>query len=66
MFHFHPGKIKVPIQYYNKYKSFSCTKKWTNQYESRIYTNSLEEAIECYQNRKNISKEQLLKDFIVQ
>lgn len=67
--------IKVPLSpwknggsntYYNKYKPFSCFEKITNKYESRIYTNSLEEAIECYKNRKNISKEQLLKDFIIQ
>jgi len=63
---FSPWKNKGSNTYYNKYKSFSCTKKFTNQYESSIYTNSLEEAIECYKNRKNISKEQLLKDFIVQ
>jgi len=72
------SNIKVPFRpwknrgsntncnnYCNKYKPFSCFKKTTNKYESRIYTNSLDEAIECYQNRKNISREQLLKDFII-
>tara|TARA_A100001011_G_C14313139_1_gene846640 strand:+ start:6 stop:2879 length:2874 start_codon:yes stop_codon:yes gene_type:complete len=61
-----PWKNKGSNTYYNKYKPFSCFEKTTNKYESRIYTNSLEEAIECYKNRKNISKEQLLKDFIIQ
>ena len=61
-----PWKYKGSNTYYNKYKPFSCFKQSTNQYESRIHTNSLEEAIECYKNRKNISKEQLLKDFIIQ
>jgi hypothetical protein len=61
-----PWKNKGSNTYYNKYKPFSCYKKTTNKYESRIYTNSLEEAIECYKNRKNISKEQLLNDFNIQ
>uniref|UniRef100_A0AB39JBT8 Glycosyltransferase n=1 Tax=Florenciella sp. virus SA2 TaxID=3240092 RepID=A0AB39JBT8_9VIRU len=63
---FSPWKYKGTSTYYKKYKPFSCLKKETNKCESRIYTNSLEEAIECYKNRKNISKEQLLNEFIVQ
>jgi len=63
---FLPWKNRGSNTYYNKYKPFSCVEKTTNKSESRIYTNSLDEAIECYQNRKNISREQLLKDFIIQ
>ena len=62
---FSPWKYKGTSTYYNKYKSFGCFKKATNKYESRIYTNSLDEAIECYMGRKNISKEILLKNFII-
>jgi hypothetical protein len=60
-----PWKNRGSNTYYNKYKPFSCFEKITNKYEARIYTNSLEEAIQCYQNRKNILREQLLKDFII-
>ena len=43
---FSPWKNRGSNTYYNKYKPFSCIEKTTNKYESRIYTNSLEEAIE--------------------
>jgi GR25 family glycosyltransferase involved in LPS biosynthesis len=60
-----PWRNKSTSPYYCKYKGFSCFKKQNNAYESLIYTNSLDEAIECYMGRKNISKEILLKNFII-
>jgi len=60
-----PWKYKSINPYYNRLKSFNCIKKNTNRYESIIYTKSLDEAIDCYQKRKNISKELLLRDFII-
>ena len=62
---FSPWKYRGTTTYYKNYKPFSCFTKSTNKCESRIYTNTLEEAIDCYQNRKNISKEQLLKNYII-
>jgi len=60
-----PWRNKSTSPYYCKYKDFSCLKKQNNAYESLIYTNSLDEAIECYMGRKNISREILLKNFII-
>ena len=62
---FAPWKHR-PVNYENKYRRFTCTNKKTSRCESLIFINTLEEAIEIYMNRKQISKEELLENFIIQ
>lgn len=51
--------------YYNKYTKFGCKPINSNKNESLVFTNTLEEAIETYMLRKNVTKEILLENFIV-
>ena len=51
--------------YYNNYTKFGCRKINSNKNESLIYVKNFDEAVETYANRKNITKAQLLENFVI-
>ena len=50
--------------YSTEYNTYKCASKKLWAYESIVYTNTLEEAIEFYLNRKQITKEEFFKEAV--